>query len=86
MIDSFNNWNIIIFFHKVTKTEATEEIYQVLLDDTSYNMASLVHYGKYCSMNKKYASKMGYYVIKFVSEAYSLQNDTTCDGQIISYG
>ena len=25
---------------------------------------------------------MGYYVVKFVSEAYTLQYDTTCDGQI----
>ena len=27
---------------------------------------------------------MGYYVIKFVSEAYSLQEENTCDRQIIS--
>ena len=26
----------------------------------------------------------GYYKIKFVSYAYTLKNDTTCDGQIIS--
>ena len=29
---------------------------------------------------------MGYYVINFVSEAYTLQEDTTCDGHIISAG
>ena len=29
---------------------------------------------------------MGYQVIKFVSEAYTLQDETTCDGQIIPYG
>ena len=29
---------------------------------------------------------MVYYVIKFVSEAHNLQDDTTCDGQIISDG
>ena len=29
---------------------------------------------------------MGYYVIKFVSEAYNLQDDTTRDGHIIPAG
>ena len=29
---------------------------------------------------------MGYYVIKFVSEEYTLQYYTTCDGKIISDG
>ena len=27
---------------------------------------------------------MGYYVIKFVSESYTFQYDTTCDGNISS--
>ena len=29
---------------------------------------------------------MGYYVIKFVSKGYNLQDDTTCDGKIILAG
>ena len=49
-------------------------------------MASLVQSGKYCAMNTIDASKIGYYVIKFVSEAYTVQVDTTCNVQIISSG
>ena len=29
---------------------------------------------------------MGYYVINFVSEAYKLQDEITCDGQIFPAG
>ena len=42
-------------------------------------MASLVQSGKYDAMNTTDQTKMGYYVIKFVSEAYTLQKDTICD-------
>ena len=30
--------------------------------------------------------KKGLYVIKFISEAYTLQNNTTIDGKVISAG
>ena len=49
-------------------------------------MALLVQYGKYGSMNTTDTPTMGYYVINFVSEAYTFQEYTTCDGQIISPG
>ena len=35
-------------------------------------MASLFNFFKYGDINKTYSTKMGYYVIKFVSEAYTL--------------
>ena len=68
-LSSFNNWNIITFSHKATTSEAFEEIHQVLLDGISYNMTSLVQSGKYVPINITYTPNMGYYVIKFVSEA-----------------
>ena len=49
-------------------------------------MASLVNYVKCGVINKTYTSTMGYYVINFVLEAYTLQDDTTCDGKKISAG
>ena len=49
-------------------------------------MASLVKYGKYGTINKRDTSTMGYYVIKFVSESYTWQDDTICYGQISSAG
>ena len=47
-------------------------------------MALLVQYGKYGAMNTTDTPTMGYYVINFVSEAYTLQYYTKCDRQIIS--
>ena len=49
-------------------------------------MASLVQSGKYGAMDTTGTSTMGYYVIKFVSESYTLQYDTTCNGVIVSAG
>ena len=86
MIISFNNWNIITFSHKATKSEAFEDIYQVVLDGISGNMSSLVQPNNFGAMNKIDTSKMGYYVIKFVSEVYNLRDNTKCNVQIISAG
>ena len=63
-----------------------EKIHQVVLDVISDNIASLVQYNKYGAINIAYTTTNGYYVIKFISEAYTLQNNTTIHGQIISTG
>ena len=49
-------------------------------------MALLVQYGKYGIINTTDYTKIGYYVIKVVSEAYTIQKDTTCDVQISTAG
>ena len=85
-IGSFNNWNIITLLQKSTTSEAFEEINQVILDGISENTASLVQSDKYGAINKIETSTMGYYVINFFSEAYTLLEDTTCYGKIISSG
>ena len=84
MLGSFNNCNIVTLSHKATTSKAFEEIYQVVIDEISENMASLVQSIKYGATNTTDTSKIGYYVIKFVSEPYTLQDKTTCDGQISS--
>ena len=53
-----------------------------MLDGISGNMAALVETGKYGAINKTDTTKMGYYVIKFLSEDYTWQEGSTCDGQI----
>ena len=45
-------------------------------------MASLVQYGKYGAMNTKYSKTLGYYVKKYVSDNYKLQEESTCTGKI----
>ena len=49
-------------------------------------MASLVKSGKYGSIHTAYASTNVYYVINFISEEYTLQNNTIIDGKIITSG
>ena len=83
MLGSFNNWNIIKLLHKSTAGEDFEEIYQVVLEGIRNNMSPLVQYGKNSSVETTYSTTIGYYVITFVSESYTLQEDTTCDGKIL---
>ena len=49
-------------------------------------MDGLVQNFQYGTINKTDSRKMGYYVIKFFSEAYTLQENKTCDGKIIAAG
>ena len=49
-------------------------------------MASLVESGKYGSINTTDTTTNGFYVVIFTSEAYTLQENTKIDGQIITAG
>ena len=83
---SYNNRNIIHLTQKSTPVEAFDEIHQVVIYGISDNMASLVQPGKYCVINTANTTANGFYVIQFISEAYTLQNSTIIDGKIISAG
>ena len=69
VLGSVSNSNIITFSYKSTTGEAFEDIYQVFLDGISENTASLVQPVKSGDINTTDTSTMGYYVIKFFSEA-----------------
>ena len=49
-------------------------------------MDSLVQTGMYGTINTYETTTNGLYVIKFISEEYTLQNNTTIDGKVISSG
>ena len=49
-------------------------------------MAPLVQSGMYGAINIDDTTTNGFYVIQYLSEAYTLQNNTTIDGQVISDG
>ena len=49
-------------------------------------MASLVQSGIYGATNTDSTTTNGLYVIQFISEAYTLQNNTKFDGQVMSAG
>ena len=46
---------------------------KLLLDGISENMASLVQLGKYGAIDAADTAAMGYYVIKYIYETYTLQ-------------
>ena len=49
-------------------------------------MASLVQSGMYGAINTDQTTTDVFYVIQLIPEAYTLQNSTTIDGQVISAG
>ena len=71
---------------KSTSSDTFDEIHQVVLDGISDNMASLVESGKYGAINTTDTSTNGFYVVMFTSGSYTLQKNTTIDGQIITAG
>ena len=58
----------------------------MVLDGISKNMASLVKLCMYGVINKDDTTTNKLYVIKFLSDAYTLQSNTTIEGQAISAG
>ena len=61
-------------------------MHKVVLDVISENMASLVQSGMYGAINTDDTTTNGFYVIQFLSDSYTLQNNTTFYGQVISAG
>ena len=61
-------------------------MHQFFIDGISDNMASLVESEKYGAINTTDTSTNAFYVIMFTSGAYTLQNNKTIDGQIITAG
>ena len=59
-------------------------MHQVVLDGISENMASLFQAGMCGAINTDDTTANALHVIKFISEAYTLQNKTKVDGQVIS--
>ena len=79
VLGSFKNWNIITFSHTATTSEYFEEIHQVVLGGNSKNIARLFQHSKCSTTNTTGTPTMVYYVIKFFSEAYTLQDENTRD-------
>ena len=69
-----------------TLSDAFDEIHQVVLDGISDNMALLVESGKYGSINTTDTKTNGFYAIIFISESYTLHDNTKIDGQIVTDG
>ena len=67
VLGSYKNWNIIDLTSKSIPFEEFDEIYKVVLDRISENMASLVQSGMYGDINTDDTTTIGLYVIQFIS-------------------
>ena len=72
MLGSSNNCNTIQFTNKKTSSEDFYEVHKVVLAGISGNMVSLVQLGTCGDINAVDPIKMVYYVIKYLSESYTL--------------
>ena len=86
VLGSYKICNIVELTPKSTPFEAFDEINKVVLDKISENMASLVQSGMYGAINTDNTTENRFYVIKFLSEAYTLHYNTTIDVKVISSG
>ena len=85
-LGSYKNWNIIDLTPKSTTFEAFDEIHQVFIDGISKNVFSLVQSCMYGAINTDDTTSNGLYVIQFLSDSYTLNNNKTIDGQVIYTG
>ena len=86
MLGSFNNWNIIQLNNKTICSEYFDEVHKVVLYGISANMASLVQTGKYGAINSTYPVILIYYILKYVSDTFKLQELITMDGKVSKTG
>ena len=71
---------------KSTRYDAFDEIHQVVLDGISDNMALLVKTAEHGAINTTDTTTNKVYVIIFTPEAYTLHDNTTTYGKIITVG
>ena len=82
MLGPSNKWKTIQFTNKTISSEDFDEFHKVVLDGIRGNMSSLVQLSKYGTINTADPTIMGYYVINYRSEPYTLKKDQTTDGQV----
>ena len=61
-------------------------MHKVVIGGISENMASLVQARKCGVINAADPTKMGYYMIKYLSEPYKIQEDQTTYGKVSKAG
>ena len=73
LLGSFNSCNRIKFTNKITTNKDFDAMHKVLLIVISEKVYELIHNGKYGAIYNADPTTMGYYVVKFLSEPYTLQ-------------
>ena len=86
VLGPYKNWNIIHLTTKSIPSETFYEIHQVVFDGISDIMTLLVQLGMYGVINTYDTTTNGFCVIRFLLEAYTMQNNTTVYGKVLSAG
>ena len=73
VFSTFNNRNTIQLTNKTTSSDNFDDICKVFLDVISDNAESLVLYRNNCDINTYNTTKMRYYIVKYMSDAFTLQ-------------
>ena len=72
VLGNFNNWNTAQVKNK-TSIEEFDEVYKVVFDGISANVTLLVQTGKYGAINTVDTTTMVFYIVKYVSDTFTLQ-------------
>ena len=73
MLGYFNVQNIIQLTKKTTYREDFDEVHKVVLDGIISNIQSLLQTWKYDAINASYPTALGYYIVNYVSDNFTLQ-------------
>ena len=74
------------YFPIIIINEDFDAVYKVVLYGIIENVYTLVHNGKDVAINTSYITTMGYYVVKFLLEPYTLQDNNKFEKKVIKTG
>ena len=85
-IGSFNEWKPVTFDNSSTTEEEFDDINQVIIDGISYKIWSFVTRGYFGTVSNDNTKKDGYYMLKFTSNNYTIQEDVILYGRKCAMG
>ena len=87
ILGAYNDWVIMDFKNKATPEEEFDELHAIVLDGMAESKAQLVEIDGYGALSTDDDRTEGYYIVRFVSCAYTLQEDTQTEaGDILKQG
>jgi hypothetical protein len=87
ILGSYNDWIIMPFKHGVDNSEEDmDDIHQMILNSIAGQMAATIEKNSFGVVNTDDQRTDGFYVIKFLSKAYTLQEDITVNDELLKSG
>ena len=87
ILGSFNDWIIMPFQNKSTSEETFEEVHKIVLNGMTESKAELIFADGYGAVAADDVKTAGYYIVRFTSPAYTLQEaHTSKEGDTFDVG